>query len=978
MNSKFPSAPSTPEGAPPAREGFRPVLTIGFGLLLVAVLTPLTQFLTILTVNTVVETSTPAGWAMGIIFSLALTALALRSLARRNLCSRAELALLYTMLAIAVPVMNLGLVRPFYNATHAVLREYVYQGTSTYRTAYNVLDENWFPKIPTREGYAWNRADRLLRLLEDGEALRRQREARRQLTLALTDELILRDLLEKAASDPNHPDLQTLRAHVDRLGLDGAQDVRATGAPENLAALGLEAPLAERARLTGERSAALRAELGETLMNFGEWEASLLESNLAAMDFSARQRLDEATNALSDEVRARLLGQRDRLAEREAHIRSAVSALGFGDRAELRRTLVQNEGTRVGTLSQSAFDEERNSFMFRLSRSERRALMQQDGTEAPNQNLWAFEYSIWSDTQAREVRDRNSFWTNFGDLVDRLPWGLYLRPLFLWGFLFLSIYFFLMCLAEFLRRKWVSRENLSFPLVELADNIIRHDYRLESSNDPLNPERRSGAFNSLAMIGFAVGFIMLFFEAMSHYGFLGMDSVIYFDFNDSIFNPAGGAMREIPAMVFVLSPIIIGIVFLLSLEVAFSIWATFLLYIFISWVVRLANPTLADSNWTGFGDGRFHPFPMEQMLGACLVFAVFMLWKARSNAAYPKTATERAEAYLPPALTRWGLLLLPPLIFVLLWSTGVKSISLILALSIATLAIAVAAARVRAETGLPTFHVFYESTKLPIVLGLTGISGAKAYAAFINVVFLPMTLLFRTLPQQLENMELARRHRIPYRTVAWSGLLSFVMALAVGMTSFLLFVYAIGQDFYGQSALPPQSGSPSAAGLATYPLWVSHFLGEPGLDRFDQINWLRVGAMGVGAAVIGILLFCRQKFLRFPLHPVGYLVVLLSIHYAWVSPYMRTDAPAFIQASTLWGGAFVAWLIKKLIVKYGGMNSYKRAKPFFIGLVVGAVVCVFFWNSLHLFANLYASFSDSPGDFVRPFREFTPYIPSLY
>ena len=151
-----------------------------------------------------------------------------------------------------------------------------------------------------------------------------------------------------------------------------------------------------------------------------------------------------------------------------------------------------------------------------------------------------------------------------------------------------------------------------------------------------------------------------------------------------------------------------------------------------------------------------------------------------------------------------------------------KSISLILAISLATLAITVAAARVRAETGLPTFHVFYESTKLPIVLGLTGISGAKAYAAFINIVFLPMTLLFRTLPQQLENMELARRYRISYRTVAWSGFLSFAMAIGVGMVSFLLFVYAIGQDFYGHSALPPQSRKPqclrprdlSALGLA--------------------------------------------------------------------------------------------------------------------------------------------------------------------
>ena len=978
MNLKSQSAPSAPEGAPAPREGIRPVLTVVSGLLLIAVITPLAQFLTILTINSAMETTTPAGWVVGIVFSLALAGLAVRTLAKRDLWSRAELALLYTMLAIAVPVMNLGLMRPFFNATHAVMREYMIEGTSTYRTAYDVLDDRWFPKVPTFEGLAWNRADRLLRFLEDDAEARRQRDARRTLALVLTDELMRRDLLQRARTDPSDEELVALRERVGELSFDGAQEIRGLGMDEILAELGLLELLREHSTATAEASRRAMEALLDDLEGINEWHASLLPSNVEAMDFSARERLMEETGRLDPARREAKEAVVARLEEREAEVRARVAALAFSDRDELRDRVRLRETSRMEELSRGEFDAERNSFSFRLSREERRALVRQDGEVGPNQNLWALEHSLWADSQARDARERAGWRENFATLVDGIPWALYVRPFLSWTVLFFAFYFFLMCLAEFFRRKWVSRENLAFPLVEIADNIIRHDYRLELGGDGTNPERRSRAFYPLAMMGFAVGFLMLFFEALGHYGFLAADASFYFHFNDEIFAQAGGALREVPTMVFVLSPIVVGLVFLLSLEVGFAIWATFLLYIGISWIFRLMFPNLQDSGWTGFGDGRFYPWPMEQMLGACLVFAVFMIWKSRQNAAVPKTSAEKAEAYLPPALTRWGLIITPAVILALLWSLGVRSIVLLSAFSIALLAVTVAAARVRAETGLPTTHVFYENTKLPIVLGLTGISGAKNYAAFVNIVFLPMTLLFRTLPQQLENMELARRYRISFRTVAVSGAFSFATAVGVGLLSYLLYTFYIGQDFFGGESLPPHAGRPGGQQLATYPLWVSHFLGEPGLDQFDSPNWLRIGAIGVGAAVIGLLLYLRQKFLRFPLHPVGYLLLLLSIHYAWVSPYIGTGEERIVQGSTLWGGAFVAWLLKKLIVKYGGMTSYKRAKPFFVGLVVGSVVCIFTWNVIHLVCGIYARQVDNPGAFARTFLEYVPYIPALY
>jgi len=43
----------------------------------------------------------------------------------------------------------------------------------------------------------------------------------------------------------------------------------------------------------------------------------------------------------------------------------------------------------------------------------------------------------------------------------------------------------------------------------------------------------------------------------------------------------------------------------------------------------------------------------------------------------------------------------------------------------------------------------------------------------------------------------------------------------------------------------------------------------------------------------------------------------------------------------LWLPIFVSWLIKVLLLRYGGLQAYRRALPFFIGLILGEFVTGF-------------------------------------
>ena len=55
-----------------------PVFTILLGVLLIALIAPLSQFLTIQTTNADIETASPVGWAVGLVFSAVLAFALLR------------------------------------------------------------------------------------------------------------------------------------------------------------------------------------------------------------------------------------------------------------------------------------------------------------------------------------------------------------------------------------------------------------------------------------------------------------------------------------------------------------------------------------------------------------------------------------------------------------------------------------------------------------------------------------------------------------------------------------------------------------------------------------------------------------------------------------------------------------------------------------------------------------------------------------
>ena len=82
------------------------------------------------------------------------------------------------------------------------------------------------------------------------------------------------------------------------------------------------------------------------------------------------------------------------------------------------------------------------------------------------------------------------------------------------------------------------------------------------------------------------------------------------------------------------------------------------------------------------------------------------------------------------------------------------------------------------------------------------------------------------------------------------------------------------------------------------------------------------------------LTWVRSACLWWPLHPLGFATGTFDIMgYVWFS-------------------IFVAWSAKSVILRYGGPATYRTARPFFLGLIMGQVIVSGLWLVIDHFTGM--------------------------
>ena len=89
-----------------------------------------------------------------------------------------------------------------------------------------------------------------------------------------------------------------------------------------------------------------------------------------------------------------------------------------------------------------------------------------------------------------------------------IPWGNWIGPLFYWSLFILTTYFVTLCLLVVLRRQWVDRERLTFPLATLPLQMSA-----ETEGRLLPPFLR----NHLTWVGFSIPAVIGSINALHRY-----------------------------------------------------------------------------------------------------------------------------------------------------------------------------------------------------------------------------------------------------------------------------------------------------------------------------------------------------------------------------------------------------------------------------------------------------------------------------
>jgi hypothetical protein len=500
-----------------------------------------------------------------------------------------------------------------------------------------------------------------------------------------------------------------------------------------------------------------------------------------------------------------------------------------------------------------------------------------------------------------------------------IPWNSW-APMITGWIIFLGFVYALMFFTALLfRKQWTQREALAFPLVEVPVQM--------ATGDDLDQAPPTKAFwgNTAVWAGIGLAIFIHFFKGMN---------AMFPDFPIFPVNQHGGvsivfseapwnAIPRVDAKVYLGG---IGLAYLLTREVAFSFWFFFLAMMFsygFAAILGFAPGSLQTAGITGKPE-----FIIYQSTGAWIMMAAVLVWTGRESLGYmwkQAFGANQVDADEPysPRFAVFGFIL--SFIGLMGWS-WFAGINLLMALTFFAFfwVTSLVLTRTVIEGGFmfpqPPFYVLQTMSRAIYGPALDAASLTKL--SFMQ----PMMLLdMRTnvMPAFLHTMKFAEVLRLDRKNLR-RLLNATLVALACAIV--VMFVTTL-HVLYDQGGLLGYTWFSKGAAEATFSDAATTIKTHPGVSAAN------IGWMVLGAFVVFILVTGRSRFLWFPFHPLGYLV-----------------APTY-PITQLWFSFFLGWLIKTLVMKYGGSDTYVKLRPFMIGLIIGNAASMLFWAMLTFWQN---------------------------
>ena len=443
-----------------------------------------------------------------------------------------------------------------------------------------------------------------------------------------------------------------------------------------------------------------------------------------------------------------------------------------------------------------------------------------------------------------------------------------------------------------LRRQWVDNERLAYPLAQVPLAMVAdQDGRL----------LKAFFRNRLMWLGLAIPFLIGSAQALHHY-FPAMPSPTW--------QTSLSLLRESVSLRISVNFLMLGFAYLIGTQLSFSLWVFYLLHALQEGLLRSLHLNHIEElgQWSDPGIGH-------QMMGAFAVFVGYGLWTARAHLAdvgrqciRPGDTAGEMASYRFCVL---GLLAGTTIMVLWLWQSGLPLWIAALVVA-AALCILVALARIVAEAGTPTITPGMVPAGFVVSgVGVPALGAAGVVALGYTLVWIGDLLVFMTAPLA-NGLRLGSELGGNRRRLLWGMAAAMLISLAVSTTYTLHLAYTHGAANLHSQYFTSFAATPSKFAVQK--------LLHPTVS--DPIGWLWTGG---GALLMGALIFARNHWAWWPLHPIGFAASM-----GWVMDH-------------IWCSIFLAWLVKSAMLHFGGAALYRKTVPFFLGVALGQIVVASCW-----------------------------------
>ena len=496
------------------------------------------------------------------------------------------------------------------------------------------------------------------------------------------------------------------------------------------------------------------------------------------------------------------------------------------------------------------------------------------------------------------VRDTdavNAFYHGASSIYDAHNFRAWLRPVLWWSGFTITLVMTLLFINVLLRKQWTEREKLTYPLVHLPLDMT-------AENSPLWRSR-------LLWLGFALAAVIDINNGL-HMLYPSIPAVpIKLEDQSSFFTAR--PWNNIGWLPVDFYPFGIGLGMLLPLDLLFSCW-------FFFWVWKAQLIISAQYGWNAIPS---FPFIYEQAFGAYMGICLFAFLMSRAHLwnlarhffrRRPDIGDENEPISYRAAM--WGTLAGLVFLFCFACKAGLSPWVVVVFFAV-FFALMLAITRMRAELGPPA-HDLHMSGPDRMITSVVGPGNMARSDLTVLSMFYWFNRAYRCHPTpfQLEGFKMGERARMSYSRLFWAMTLATVIGTFAAFWANLHHLYIQGGAVVGPPAVPLIFGM------------------EP-YNRLD--GWIKaplppdyrvLAASGVGFTITIVLNSLRMRLPWLPLHPVGYAVSSSwSMHRLWIS-------------------MFIAWLIKLLLLRYGGLRAYRNALPFFLGIIIGECIIGGLWT----------------------------------